>query len=158
MAIAAEVFKTILQEILVHGAESELEAVEFQDVLFATNNYMTALDAKGVHLGYTIVTDLGDEITIPPGAVMGLIKNVALTMISQFGATADQQLRIDAKFGMEAMRELGISLDRMLYPSTLPRGSGNEGRWRSGRRFYRGVNENTVGTETGNSISLEDNT
>lgn len=158
MADAAQVTKAILQEILVHGAESELEAVEFQDTVFAMNNYMTALDAQGVQLGYTVVADLGDEITVPAGALQGLISNVAIMVAPQFGATIEQSLIAKAKMGLSAMRELGVSLSPMLYPSTLPRGSGNEGRWRSGRRFYPGVDENTVATETGNSIALENDT
>jgi len=158
MADAAEVTKAILQEILVHGAESELEAVEFQDTVFAMNNYMTALDAKGVSLGYTVVSDLGDPVTVPAGALMGLIKNVALAMIPQFGGTIDAQLREDARFGMQAMFKLGTTIQPTAFPSTLPLGSGNENEFSDFERtFFPGTDENVL-TETNQNIALESDT
>lgn len=158
MATASQVTKAILQEILVHGAESTLEAVEFQDTVFAMNNYMTALDAQGVKLRYTVVTDLGDEITIPNGALQGLISNVAIMVAPQFGATIEQSLIAKAKMGLDAMRKLGVSQERMRFPSTLPMGSGNESTSVSNDdHFYHGDTDNVL-TETGQNISLETNT
>lgn len=155
---AAQITKAILQEILVHGSESELEPVEFQDTVFAMNNYMTALDAKGVSLGYTVVSDLGDEITIAPGAIFGLIKNVALSMIPQFGGTSDMQLTVDAGFGMDAMLKLSRNIRPMVHPSTFPLGSGNEGSFVfNDRHFFPGVEDELL-TETARRIALETNT
>ena len=75
MATAAQVVKAALQRILVQGDEADLEASEYQDSIFAMNNYMLDLDASGITLGYTEVSNLGDEITIPTGALRGLIAN-----------------------------------------------------------------------------------
>lgn len=153
---AAKITKAILQDILVHGAESELEPVEFQDAIFAMNNYMFALDAKGVSLSYTEVEDLGDIITVAPGAILGIQKNVALQMIPQFGGTADNDLRVSAKFGMDAMLKLSRNIVPMSHPSTMPIGVGNQ-RNGSLRRFYPGTTENVL-TETNNNIELESGT
>lgn len=158
MADAAQVTKAILQEILVHGAESELEAGEFQDTVFAMNNYMTAQDASGIKLGYTIVTDLGDDITIPNGALQGLISNVAIMIAPQFGAVVEQSLIAKAQMGLSAMRKLGVSQENMRFPSTLPRGSGNESDTTSrDDHFFTGPDDNIL-TETGQNIGLESNT
>jgi len=158
MATAAIVTKAILQEILVHGAESELEAVEFQDTVFAMNNYMTAQAANGINLGYTVVSDLGDDITVPAGALQGIISNVAVMIAPQFGAQVDQALIAKAKVGLNAMRKLGITIQPMAYPSTLPVGSGNEGDGNfSNDHFFPGPDENLI-TETGQNIGLESNT
>ena len=64
MATVAQVAKASLQRILVQAAESPLEPAEYQDYIFALNNYMTQLDAQGVQLGYTEVSDLGDAVTV----------------------------------------------------------------------------------------------
>ena len=158
MAKASVVVKAILGKILVRAVESELEADEIQDTIFAMNNYMTALDAEGVHLGYTVVTDLGDEITIPNGALQGLIGNVAIIMAADFGSTVDQSVIAQAKTGLSAMRKLGVTIGRQLFPSTLPIGSGNESdNWGDEWHFYPEQDE-TILTETGNSISLEEST
>lgn len=158
MATAAQVTKAILQEILVHGAESELEAVEFQDTVFAMNNYMTAQAANGINLNYTVVSNLGDPITVPAGALQGIIANVAVMIAPQFGAQVDQALIAKAKLGLDAMRKLGITIQPMAYPSTLPVGAGNEGDGNfSNDHFYPGPEENLI-TETGQNIGLESNT
>ncbi len=155
---AGEITKAILQDIIVHGSESELEAVEFQDTVSAMNNYMFALDATGVSLGYTEVDDLGDTITVARGAILGIQKNVALQMISQFGAIADNTLIAAAAFGMDAMRKLSRSSTPSDFPSTLPIGQANE--WRSGNwtdHFFPET-ENNVLTETDDNIGLESDT
>jgi len=157
MTTAAQVTKAILQEILVRSVEAPLEADEIQDTIFAMNNYMTALDAEGVSLGYTIVADLGDDITIPAGALQGLISNVAIMVAPQFGATVDQALIAKAKVGLSAMRKLGVTLEPMVFPSTLPVGSGNEFRHGNNDHFYPGSDAEIL-TETGNGIGLESGT
>ena len=157
MATAAQVTKAILQEILVRSVESPLEADELQDTIFAMNNYMTALDADGIHLSYTVVSDLADEVTVPMGALQGLIANVAIMVAPQFGATVSQALVMKAKAGLSAMRKLGVTIDPMSYPDTLPIGSGNQGDVIDNRRFYAGVASTTL-TETGNNVALETST
>ena len=136
MATAAQVTKAILQEILVRSVEAPLEADELQDTIFAMNNYMTALEADGVDLGYTVVADLSDTITVADGALQGLIANVAIDVAPQFGATVSPALMLKAKNGMSAMRKLGITITTMSYPDSLPLGAGNEGDWYNGDHFY----------------------
>ena len=158
MATAAQVTKAILQSILVRGVESPLEADEIQDAIFGLNNYMTMLDADGIHLGYTIVSDLGDEITIPNGALQGVIANAAIFMAPQFTNTQiSPALALMAKTGLSAMRKLGVTVGPMLLPDTLPIGSGNEWDWGQDNHFYDGVSDDIL-TETGNGIQLETNT
>jgi hypothetical protein len=62
MATVAQVAKASLQRILVQASEAPLEADEYQDFIFAMNNYMMSLDAQGIHLGYTEVSNLSDTV------------------------------------------------------------------------------------------------
>lgn len=157
MATAAQVVKASLQRILVQASEAPIEASEAQDFIFAMNNWMLALDADGVQLGYTEVSDLGDEITIPTGALRGLIANMAVEVAPDYDGTITPALAQSASSGLKVMRKLGQSMGATRYPSTLPRGSGNE--WAGGcdNKFYPDL-EATILAETTGSISLETNT
>ena len=160
MTTTGQVLKAALQEILVQGSEAPLEADEYQDAIFALNNYMTALDANGVHLGYTVVDSLADEITVPAGAIQGIISNLAILLATQFNSTVSPSLSAKAQMGLNAMRKLGITIAPMSYPGTLPIGSGNEGYWGGycrGGHFYPDPVDTAL-TETGNNIALETNT
>jgi len=156
MTTAAQATTAILEEILVHGAESDLEGVEFQDAVFAMNNYMFELAADGVNLGYTEVVDLGDLITINNGAINGMIKNVAQEMINQFGAVvASGELARQAARGLKIMTKIAVTIPAQVFPDTLPIGSGNE--CDTNIHFY-GDEGDFIATEQGNFIAPEDNT
>lgn len=157
MATVAQVAKASLQKILVQASEADIEAAEAQDFIFTMNAYMLALDADGVALGYTEVSDLGDEVTIPTGALRGLINNMAVESAPDYNGTVTPALAQIASDGLKVMRKLGQSMGATRFPSTLPRGSGNE--WAGGcdSKFYPDQ-EATILAETTGSIALETNT
>lgn len=160
MATADVFVRAILQELVVQESEQQIEQAEAQDAIQAMNDWMTMQDALGVSIGYTLISGLGDEVTIPFGANTGLIKNVAAYMAPQFGATVTQATATMADTGLKAMRKLSPGQKQMHHPSTLPLGSGNEhpgfGGF-SGRRFYPRP-ESELLTEQGGSILLESDT
>lgn len=149
------VVKDILQEILVQASEQPIEAVDFQFVVRYMNRYMAQL-AVTVPLGYTSVSKPTDLITIPEGAINGLIFNVALKIVTSFDVQPGQMLFENAKDGLNAMRKLSRNPIATKHPSTLPVGSGNEC-YRDQSRFYQG-DEDTVLTEQNGAILLEGST
>lgn len=156
MATVAQVAKASLQRILVQASEADLEPDEFADFIFAMNNYMLALDAQGIALGYTEVGNLGDQVTIPTGALRGLIANMAIEVAPDYEGTISQGLVIAAAEGLKAMRKLGQHMVTSVFPSTLPIGSGNQ----DGRLHNRNNNffpdlEAEILAETTGSIGLE---
>lgn len=155
MATVAQVAKASLQRILVQESEARLEPDEYQDYLFALNNYMLALDAEGIKLGFTEVNNLGDQVTIPIGALRGVIANMAIEVAPDYGGEVSASLTKAAEEGMRAMRRLGVRIASSRFPSTLPIGSGNEGteryRWSN---FYPGE-EAEILAETTGAIGLE---
>lgn len=158
MATAAQVVKASLQKILVQASEADIEASEAQDFIFSMNNFMLDLDAKGVTLGYTEVSDLGDNITIPTGALRGLIYNMAVEMAPEFNGTVTQTVAAIAQSGLTTMRLLGRNIPQARFPDTLPIGSGNE---LNGGRFsthFFPNEENEILAETTGCISLETGT
>ena len=126
MATVAQVAKSSLQRILVQASEAPLEPDEYQDFIFSMNNYMAELDAQGIQLGYTVVTDLGDTVTIPTGALRGLIANMAIEVAPDYNGVISGGLQKAARDGFNTMRMLGQSMGKSRFPCTLPIGSGNE--------------------------------
>jgi len=158
MATVAQVAKASLQAILVQASEAPLQADEYQDFIFAMNNYMSSLAAKGINLGYTVVTGIGDEVTVPPGALTGLIANMAFQSVPYYGGVATAELAATAREGMQAMRQLGQIITPASLPSTLPVGSGNEDNlFGNGLHFYP-ENEELVLAEANGGIAVEINT
>ena len=154
MATAAQVIKASLQRILVQASEADLEPDEYQDAIFAMNNFMMSLDADGVHLGYTQVKNLGDDITIPVGALRGLIANLAIEISPDYSGTITDALASSAKLGLDVMRKIGQSIPVSSFPSTLPTGSGND----YGENYHFYNEESKILGENSGLIGLEDNT
>jgi len=152
MTTAAQVVKQILNEINVRASESDLAADEVQDTIFTMNAYMSDLAASGVDLGYTEVSDLGDTITVHPGAIMGMVANVAMMMCPTFGQSPNPALVLKARKGLETMHKLGVTIVASDYASELPLGSGNEDCLSD--HFYPGIADK-IEKESGGSIILE---
>ena len=136
MATVSQVVSAGLKSIIVLGNEADLESADAQDFIFAMNNFMLDLDANGVKLGYTEVSNLGDEVTIPSGALRGLIANVAIEVAPDYGGMVSAALQQRANSGLKTMKHLGIQIRSSAYPSTLPIGSGNEGEYTYGYNNY----------------------
>jgi hypothetical protein len=136
---AAQLLKQSLQEILVQASEAPLEADDYRDAIFVLNSWMAGLEADGVDLGYTPVDSLSDVITVPDGAIMGMVSNIAILIAPQYGRPISLELSNKAKKGMATIYRLGQTVAITEYPSTLPRGSGNtaDGLWED--TFYPGA-------------------
>ena len=156
MATAEQVALASLGRILVAAPTSPLEPEDLATFIFEMNNYMLALDADGIQLGYTEVTTPDDPVTVPTGALRGVITNMAIDVSPFYRGTITPELRQIASNEMQTMRKLGVSIGQMHYPSTLPIGSGNEhdtgySLW---SHFYPET-EAQILAETTGSISLE---
>ena len=157
MATAAQVIKAALQELVVQDVEAPLEPSEYQDAMFYLNNFMFGLDADGVALGFTEIGSLGDEITVPPGAIQGVIKNLAVLLAPMFDISAPQELLVQADTSMRTMERLGVSNGSIAFPSTLPIGSGNEKNNFNNSHYYPSTGDDVL-LESNESISTEDGT
>lgn len=158
MEKAGTVAKDILQELVVQGAESAIVSDESTTAIRYMNRYMTMLDAQGVKLGYAEVTNLSDDITIPSGALMGMIKNVAIMLAPQFDVPVSADLKMAADQGLQAMYTLGAQQREMAYPGTLPIGSGNEGFFSIENDHFYPDQQNTIRTEDNQLIEAESET
>ena len=124
MPTAIEVAERSLKLILVQASDAQLEADEYQDFYTAMNDYMADLEARGIVLGYTPVTLPSDEITIPSGAIRGLVTNMAIEVAPDYAAPVSGELQIQAMEGYRTLRRLGRSKISSVYSPGLPIGSG----------------------------------
>ena len=154
MESAKTVVGDILQEILLQASEQDIEAVDFQFTVRYMNRFMNEL-AVTSPLGYTEISSPDDKITIPPGAINGLIFNTALRIISSFDMDPSPMLVANAREGLKVMRKLSLVPVKSSHPSTLPIGSGNYDYRRD--KFYDDV-ESEILTEINGGIALEDDT
>ena len=124
---AVELANSALKRILVQGDDGGLDASDYADFYRSMNNWMAAQEACGTILGYTPVTQGADPITVPSGAVMGIVANVAINVASDYNGTVSPSLVSEARMGLRAMRKLGYRRGQTSFPSNLPIGSGNDG-------------------------------
>jgi hypothetical protein len=152
-----EVVTDALEEIIVQTSEYPISASDGKKAIRALNDMMTSWDAKGINLGYTIVSDMKDEVTVPRGAILGIKKNLAISLAKSFDEPVTDDLRIEARDGLRTIISISIGGSTTEYPCTLPQGSGNTYPGYADNKFYP-EQESTILTETGGSIGLEEDT
>lgn len=136
MATTVEkVTRQALQRILVQASEAEMQASEYQDAIDALNNMMAAWEANGIRLGYTPVNSLSDTVTVAPGAIRGIIANLAVEVAPDYDGTVTPALATQAAAGLDTCRKLGRVSISSQFPSTLPRGSGSRSDVNTGAFF-----------------------
>lgn len=153
---AATVITSALQEILVQASEAPLEPDEIQDAIRYMNRFMAQLAADGIALGYTDVASTSDAITIPDGAINGLVFNLAIKLASQFGKAVSPELALNAREAKNTMRNIAVTIGRSHFPNTLPIGSGNE--FDGGATHFYPDNTGQILNEQTGPILLEDDT
>jgi len=154
---AGDIIKDALTEITALGAEASLEASDAQTAMRYLNRLMASLDAKGIPLGYTEVSSTADLITVPAGAIEGMVFLLAVRLWTQYsdGAPPPPALVANAVSGLNAMVALAVTIGSTEFPGTLPVGSGNAGGSIRGGRFYTDL-ESTILAESTGSIGLEE--
>lgn len=153
MAKVGEIVIDALEDLVVQSDEAPIEQSEARAAIRVLNDLMLAWAAQGLSMGYTVVADMADILTVPDGAIRGIKANLALELAPKYDVAITPAMTYRAKEGLKAIRELCIEIAPLEYPSTLPVGSGND--W--GTDFYPESDETAL-TETGGSIALEDDT
>jgi hypothetical protein len=151
---ASTVIRDALQELLVQASEQPIQSNEATDAIRYLNRMMFAWEAKGVALGYTVVSSLGDTVTVPDGALEGIVLNLAIKLAPQYDVAVSMDLRENARDAYKSILKLSITQPLSQYPSTLPIGSGNDGDSFDNHHFYE-TDTNTILSETTGTIVQE---
>jgi hypothetical protein len=158
METAQSIINDALQAILVQASEQPIQAVDFQTARKYLNRMMATFDAEGISLGYTVINLPTDLVTIPDGAIEGVIFNLAVRLLPTYDMPLTNELKINARESKAAMRNLAVVILPTSFPCTLPIGSGNEGCNNFGSDHFYPCDEDELLTESGGSILLETNT
>jgi hypothetical protein len=155
---AETIISSALLDIGVRASESPLEPDEYADAMRYLNRMMASYAVEGVNIGYTRVSTLADPITVPDGAIDGMIANLAIRLHPQFAPSTDQislALAQAAEDGKIVLLSLGIdSIGPTAFPDTLPIGSGNQDGFIDNQYFYTGDLDD-IESEEGGFIATE---
>lgn len=154
---AGEIVTDALEEIVVQADEAPIEPSEGRAAIRILNDMMFSLDARGISLGYTVVTSLGSAITVPLGAIRWMKVQLAIDLAPKYDVQVTAMMLQKAKEAFQAVLNLSVEVTNAEYPATLPQGSGNDYPGYEDTTFYP-EQEATILTETGGSIALEDDT
>ena len=160
MTTGTEVIHDALQEILVQADEQEYQPAEYQAGMRGLNDMVSEWDLLGLPLGFTLLTNITDTVTVPAGLIGAVKTNLALRLAPQFNKDIPGALVKSAESGMQAVRNYSVVQLPTRMPSTLPIGSGNERETYSNystRKFYPKPDEGVL-TEDNGSILLESET
>lgn len=157
MPTVKEVITDALEELNYIAAEEPVEAADGNTAMRYLNDMLTMWAAKGINLGYTLVSNLGQEVTVPYGSVYGIKKLLAISLSNKFKITITQTLMDEAEKGWEAILLLTTTINPVQYPSILPRGSGNYRQYVQEDTFYLPLSE-AIYNETSGFIATEDST
>ena len=157
MAKASEFARDILLKIVHTGAEQPVQAIDASDVLTAINDTLSEWEGVGISLGFTLLTDLGDEVTIPTSANRAVKTNVAVYVADQFCKQVEASTAAMARESYNRLVNQFITVGAATLPSIMPRGAGNScGVYDT--TFYPGPVDGTLDRETGGAILTEDDT
>ena len=126
METAESIVTTALEEIQLLANEQPIETVDFNRGILYLNRMMAALSVNGISLGYTVVTSAASPITVPDGAIEGMVFNLALKLSPTYDIPISQDLRNNAREGLNSLRKIAVTVPRTQFPCTLPIGSGND--------------------------------
>ena len=158
MDTAQQVVSDALQEILVQADEQSIQATDMQSGIRYLNRMVNEWAALGMPLGFTNITKVSDFVTVPDGALSAIISNLAIRLAPQFDAAISIELAAAAKSGMNAVRDLTVTVAPTQMPGTMPLGSGNEGFNQGFEHFYPETSSETLEDEANRVINLESDT
>ena len=156
METAESVINDALQEILVQASEQALEAVDFQTGRRYLNRMMTTTPFN--LLGFTTVTNPSDAITVPDGAIEGVVFNLAKRLLTTYDVALTPELLQSARDGLAEIRKIAVVVKPTSFPCTLPIGSGNEQENTFNNQHFYPCPDDELLAEQGGSILLESDT
>ena len=156
METAESVINDALQELLVQASEQALQAVDFQTGRRYLNRMMTTTPFN--LLGFTTVTNPSDAITVPDGAIEGVVFNLAKRLLTTYDVALTPELLQSARDGLAEIRKIAVVVKPTSFPCTLPIGSGNEQENTFNNQHFYACPDDELLTEQGGSILLESDT
>jgi hypothetical protein len=137
----------------------DLQPEQLDSVLVSLDSMMATWDANGIKIGYPIPSspqesNLADDSNVPDAANLAIYTNLALIVCPDFGKTAPQELKQNAKSSYTALLTYVVKANLMQFPSTTPAGAGNK-TWRRGNRPFLTPPTDKLTANSGNTLDFE---
>lgn len=126
MASATKIITRALTRLGIRASETAIEPDELQDGLDLLNDMLSNWEESGYNLGFSPIAGITDEVRIPRGANAAVIDSLAIMMAPEYSRPVTPVLAATAKLSFENMIRANVFIGDVDYPSTLPRGSGNQ--------------------------------
>ena len=126
MASATKIITRALTRLGIRASETAIEPDELQDGLDMLNDMLSNWEESGYNLGFSPVSNITDEVRIPRGANAAVIDSLAIMLAPEYSRLVSPTLVASAKLSFQNMLIANVFIGEVDYPSTLPRGSGND--------------------------------
>jgi len=126
MASATKIITRALTRLGIRASETAIEPDELVDGLDLLNDMLSNWEEAGYNLGFSPVSNLTDEVRIPRGANAAVIDALAIIMAPEYSRPVSAALLSAASLSFSNMLTATVFIGEVAYPSTLPRGSGNQ--------------------------------
>lgn len=127
MAIASDIIYRALERIKVKDPDvTTIQTSDATTAIGELNDMMIAVaDHDGIQLGYTIVSNLTDAITVPDWAVGMMKAKLTLLLADEYGKIVTGSMISKANMYMSGVRRRCVRTPRPSLPDGLPTGQGN---------------------------------
>lgn len=154
MATARDVVKAALQYLLKQEAEQPIESADLELCITVLNDMMTSKAGGGINIGFTIIVDADDTVTVSD-TYLGYVKTqLALASAPMFDIIPNVFLTTLAAGFEDDLLVTVIGKVNVEYSDTLPTGAGNDQYY--SRRFFRNSDASIL-TENDGNIILDGN-
>jgi hypothetical protein len=129
-------------------SKATIQDVEIADGLRYLNRMMSKPEFSA--LGYTSLASADNVVTVPDGAILGMVKNLALTLWPQYSTIpVNPLIKYSAGRSFDTMLALAITtINPAQFPATVPVGSGNyDGRYTDNFYGNQQGHSTFIGTE-----------
>lgn len=139
MATALDIISGALKHLGVKASESAITDAEAIDGLVSLNDMGAELEVKH-NLGFVPLSSLTDTVNIPRYADAAFKAILAVRLAPEYSKPLTPELMALAMGTKTAMIDASTHIGDVDYPSTLPRGSGNEDSELLGDKFFNQEN------------------
>ena len=122
MTTAEIIIRDAFAEVTNSGDEAPIEA---DDMQFAIRTLNRMVISWNFPIGWTVILNPADVITVTAIAEEALVKNLALKLAPAYDSIVTTELKGAARGSLASLRRFVIRMQPSRYPSRLPTGTGN---------------------------------
>jgi len=156
MPLASEIVNAALTHIQVKTAGVPPTDDENADAVEALNDMLTEWASGGLHLGYQVVDEVTDETDLGAHTLAAIKYELAARLAPSYGKTVSAAF-VEMGFRSKAtLVQAAVEIPEVLFPSTLPVGSGNTSHGHHTRRYFPDTSANDITNESGSSLLTDE--